>query len=422
MEVNIADFVSPAFDKVFYDIIDHKHTFYWMKGGRGSTKSSFISLVIPILLLQHPECHAIVLRKIGRTLRQSVYPQVQWGIDNLGLTGLFKSKANPPEISLRKTGQKILFFGTDDPSKIKSIKLPFGYPGIVWFEELDQFNGMDEIRNLNQSLLRGGRVYWEFCSFNPPKSRDAWVNAEQLYDDPDRLINHSTYKDVPADWLGPQFLLEAKKLKERNETSYRHEYLGEATGTGGAVFDNVSDMAMDDEMIGRFDRRHYGLDFGFALDPLAFVQMHYDAKHEDLYIFGEIYRTHLMNKQAAALMAPLLPGHPVVEADSAEPKSIAELNAYLPSLGCHARVYGAKKGPDSVEFGIRWLQSLNHIYIDKRRAPNTYKEFMQYEYETNRAGEYISAYPDKNNHAIDACRYGCIDLMPRAHLSILKRK
>lgn len=146
-----------------------------MKGGRGSTKSSFISLVIPILLLQHPECHAIVLRKIGRTLRQSVYPQVQWGIDNLGLTGLFKSKANPPEISLRKTGQKILFFGTDDPSKIKSIKLPFGYPGIVWFEELDQFNGMDEIRNLNESLLRGGSNFWEFCSFNPPKSVDSWL-------------------------------------------------------------------------------------------------------------------------------------------------------------------------------------------------------------------------------------------------------
>lgn len=422
MDINIADFVSPAFDEVFYDIMNHGHTYYWMKGGRGSTKSSFVSLMIPILMLRHPECHVVVVRKVKDTIKSSVYPQIQWAIEELGISSLFRFKISPAEITLKHTGQQIVFRGADDPQKIKSFRPSFGYVGIVWFEELDQFNGMEEIRNLNQSLLRGGPVYWEFCSFNPPKSRDAWVNAEQLYDDPDRLINHSTYKDVPADWLGPQFLLEAEKLKERNETSYRHEYLGEATGTGGAVFDNVSDMAMDDEMIGRFDRRHYGLDFGFALDPLAFVQMHYDAKHEDLYIFGEIYRTHLMNKQAAALMAPLLPGHPVVEADSAEPKSIAELNAYLPSLGCHARVYGAKKGPDSVEFGIRWLQSLNHIYIDKRRAPNTYKEFMQYEYETNRAGEYISAYPDKNNHAIDACRYGCIDLMPRAHLSILKRK
>lgn len=422
MDINIADFVSPAFDEVFYDIMNHGHTYYWMKGGRGSTKSSFVSLMIPILMLRHPECHVVVVRKVKDTIKSSVYPQIQWAIEELGISSLFRFKISPAEITLKHTGQQIVFRGADDPQKIKSFRPSFGYVGIVWFEELDQFNGMEEIRNLNQSLLRGGPAYWEFCSFNPPKSRDAWVNSEQLYDDPDRLINHSTYKDVPADWLGPQFLLEAEKLKERNETSYRHEYLGEATGTGGAVFDNVSDMAMDDEMIGRFDRRHYGLDFGFALDPLAFVQMHYDAKHEDLYIFGEIYRTHLMNKQAAALMAPLLPGHPVVEADSAEPKSIAELNAYLPSLGCHARVYGAKKGPDSVEFGIRWLQSLNHIYLDKRRAPNTYKEFMQYEYETNRAGEYISAYPDKNNHAIDACRYGCIDLMPRAHLSVLKRK
>lgn len=420
--INVAKCISKSFYPVFRDCVSHKHTFYWLAGGRGSTKSSFVSIMLPLLLMMNKDVNAMCLRKIGSSLRTSVYAQIQWGIDTLQVSHLFSFRMSPPTITYLPTGQQIFFSGVDEPRKLKSIKPEHGYMGLVWLEEFDQFAGMEEIRSINQTLLRGGPKFWEFCSYNPPKSRDAWVNAEQLYDDPDRLINHSTYKDVPADWLGPQFLLEAEKLKERNETSYRHEYLGEATGTGGAVFDNVSDMAMDDEMIGRFDRRHYGLDFGFALDPLAFVQMHYDAKHEDLYIFGEIYRTHLMNKQAAALMAPLLPGHPVVEADSAEPKSIAELNAYLPSLGCHARVYGAKKGPDSVEFGIRWLQSLNHIYIDKRRAPNTYKEFMQYEYETNRAGEYISAYPDKNNHAIDACRYGCIDLMPRAHLSILKRK
>lgn len=406
MDINIADFVSPAFDEVFYDIMSHGHTYYWMKGGRGSTKSSFVSLMIPILMLQHPECHVVVVRKVKDTIKSSVYPQIQWAIEELGISSLFQFKISPAEITLKHTGQKIVFRGADDPQKIKSFRPSFGYVGIVWFEELDQFNGMEEIRNLNQSLLRGGPVYWEFCSFNPPKSRDAWVNVEQLYDDPDRLINHSTYKDVPADWLGPQFLLEAEKLKERNETSYRHEYLGEATGTGGAVFDNVVNLEMPDAMIGQFDRRNFGLDFGFAVDPLAFTAMHFDAKRQDLYIWGEIYEQKLTNPQAVRKIDKIILPREIVRCDSAEPKSIKEMR----SLGMNAM--GAPKGPDSVEYGIKWLQGLNHIFIDKRRCPNTYKEFSCYEYERNRQGQFISAYPDRNNHAIDAVRYGCSGVMP----------
>lgn len=168
---------------------------------------------------------------------------------------------------MKHTGQQINFYGDDDPTKLKSFRPAFGYVGIVWFEELDQFDGMGEIRNLNQSMLRGGPRYWEFCSFNPPKSRDAWVNEEQIYDDPDRLIHHSNYLQVPQEWLGPQFILEAEKLKARNEMAYRHEYLGEVTGTGGAVFDNVVNFEMTDAMIEQFDRRNFGLDFGFAVDP-----------------------------------------------------------------------------------------------------------------------------------------------------------
>ena len=158
-------------------------------------------------------------------------------------------KLSPPEITYKKTGQKILFFGLDDPAKVKSIKLPFGYVGIVWFEELDQFSGMEEIRNVLQSLLRGGPSYQVFGTYNPPKSRNNWVNEEILVDDPDRLVHHSTYLTVPKDWLGPQFLAEAEKLKSKNEMSYRHEYLGEVTGTGGAVFENVEDLAMSSEQL-----------------------------------------------------------------------------------------------------------------------------------------------------------------------------
>lgn len=412
-EIKLSNIIAHAFKNVHKDIKHHGHTHYWEKGGRGSTKSSFISIEIPLLLLKNPQCHAVVMRKVAKTLRYSVYPQIQWGIDQLGLTKKFIERVSPLEFQYKKTGQKILFFGVDDKTKIKSIKLPFGYIGIVWYEELDQFAGIEEIRNLNQSLLRGGEKFWCFSSFNPPKSRNNWVNEEQLTDDEDRLVHHSTYLDVPKEWLGSQFLLEAQKLKNKNKTSYAHEYLGEVTGTGGSVFENVEDMRMSDEMIAQFDHRHYGLDFGYAVDPLSFGSMHYDAKHETLYIFDEIYQQKLSNRRAAELMKPKAGGHFVV-ADSAEPKSISELRGY------GLKVMGARKGPDSVEYGIKFLQDLAHIYIDKRRCPNHYREFINYEYERNKDGQFISAYPDADNHTIDEVRYALEKEMPRARLRILR--
>lgn len=404
--IRLSNIIAPHFWDLHQDIKRHAHTYYWLEGGRGSTKSSDVSVEIPQLIIKNPECHAVVLRKIGNTIKNSVYPQMQWGIDALGLTDKFRFKTSPHEITYKKTGQKILFFGVDDPQKIKSIKLPFGYVGICWIEEMDQFSGMEEIRNLNQSLLRGGPIFWEFCSFNPPKSQNNWVNEEKLFDDPDRLVHHSTYLGVPRKWLGERFFEDAEKLKIKNEMAYRHEYLGEVTGTGGAVFENVEDMAMSNELVGNFDRLYYGLDFGFAVDPLAYVAMYYDAKREDLYIFDELYRQKMTNSQAAKAIKLRINGGRIL-ADAAEPKSIAEMSDY------GLRISGARKGPDSIDFGMRWLQNRAHIYIDKRRCPNTYKEFVAYEYDRNKDGQFVSAYPDANNHSIDAVRYGLSEIMNR---------
>ncbi len=412
--VNIASLIAPSFDSIFFDVQRHKYTHYWLAGGRGSTKSSFASLNIPLTILQRPDCHAVVLRKVANTLRNSVYNQVEWAIHALGVAEIFDRRINPLSFTHKKTGQKILFLGVDDKEKIKSLKLPLGYVGIIWFEELDQFSGMEEIRSLLQSLLRGGDKYWVFYSFNPPKSRNNWVNEEVMFDRVDRIVHQSTYLDVPRSWLGEQFILEAKRLKEKSETLYRHEYLGEVTGTGGSVFDNVEDRKMSDEEIASFDRLHYGLDFGYAIDPLAFICMHYDKKREDLYIFDEIYSQRLKNKQAAELIKPKT-GRRMIGADSAEPRTIDEMTDY------GLNILPSKKGPDSVDYGIKWLQRLDHIYIDKRRAPNTYREFIGYEYRKNKDGQYISAYPDKNNHAIDAVRYGIENDMLTATAPIFGR-
>ena len=326
IRIKLSDKIAPSFFSVHKDVKQHNHTHYVLAGGRGSTKSSYVSLEIPLLLMRNPECHAVVLRKVANTLRNSVYTQMEWALDALRISDKWKMTISPMEMVRKATGQKILFFGVDDKAKIKSIKLPFGYVGVVWYEELDQFAGMEEIRNLNQSLMRGGSKFWCFSSYNPPKSANNWVNEEMLLDEKDRLVHRSDYLSVNPDWLGPQFIYEADKLKAKNETAYRHEYLGEITGTGGAVFENVTERRITDEEIQQFDRRRYGLDFGFAVDPLAFIAMHYDAKREILYIFDEIYQPKLTNRQAAAKIKKKITETALIRADSAEPKSIKELN------------------------------------------------------------------------------------------------
>lgn len=409
------------YDDVLKDILAHKHVHYVFAGGRGSTKSSFVGgIAIPLLIMQNPLCHAVCFRQVGNTIQKSIRSQVEWGIHQLGLDALFtipKAYNNP--IIYNPTGQQIIFMGMDDPNKVKSLKLPFGYVGITWFEELDQYAGENAIRKVLQSTMRGGELFWDFRTFNPPISKNNWANeyADIAETRPNTLVVRNTYLDVPIDWLGQQFIEEAEDLKAINPAAYEHEYLGIAIGTGGDVFPNVSDLDMSQlvpirdyngntlkemPMWQTFDRIYNGIDWGFAKDPFRFVKMHFDSRKLDLYIFAEYSTTKTRNEDVFNTIfneKKLVTKEELITADSAEEKSIADFKAY------GAFIRGAEKGPESVRYGIKWLQGLRHIYIDKRTCPLTYKEFIGYEYEQDRDGNFISAYPDKDNHSIDATRY-----------------
>ena len=414
IDINIDNLIIPMYDSVLEDILDHKHTHYVFAGGRGSTKSSFISEVIPLLLIQNPNIHAAVFRKVGNTILTSVFSQMEWGIDQLGLSSFFRITQKPASMTYIPTGQKILFFGLDDAGKVKSIKLPFGYFGITWFEELDQYAGENELRKVTQSTMRGGSRFWDFRSFNPPISNLNWANeyTDTAETREDTLVTRNTYKDVPPQWLGQQFFEEAEFLRATNERAYIHEYLGVPIGTGGNVFQNVEDMDMTQlvdlqdkkvPLLDTFSNIYNGLDWGYAVDPAHFTKMHYDSTRHNLYIFDE-YRTHgTRNKELFEILYdsenPKINRGELLTADSAEPKSVGDFKAY----GAYCR--GAEKGPDSVRYGIKWLQSLAHIYIDKRRCPETFKEFIRYEYDRDKDDNIISDYPDKDNHAIDSVRY-----------------
>lgn len=395
----IKGIIAPSFYEVDEDLKKELHTHYWLKGGRGSTKSSFISTEIIKGIMSDKLANAVVLRKVADTLQGSVFEQLLWAISALNVENDWRETKSPLKLEYIPTGQRIIFKGADKPKKIKSTKFKTGYCKFIWYEETDEFGGMPEIRNINQSLMRGGDKFVVFYSLNPPKSQRNWVNKELLEERRDKLVHHSTYLTVPKEWLGEQFITEAEHLKKTKPDNYRHEYLGEVIGTGGEVFTNLTIREISDEEIKLFDRLSRGLDWGYASDPFHYTVNHYDKTRRRLYIFFEIHKVGLSNRKAAELMKKENRYNKPVVADSAEPKSIAEVRGY------GVNVVPAKKGRDSVEYGIKWLQDLEEIIIDPIRCPETFKEFNNYELEADGDDGFKAEFPDKNNHSIDAVRY-----------------
>lgn len=371
---------------------------YVLEGGRGSLKSSFWSLKIIEILKNNPDVHACITRQVAGTLKDSVYAGMKWAINELGLNDEFECKVSPLEIKYKKTGQTIYFRGLDDETKLKSIKPEFGYIGILWKEEKDQMKGPEAERSVNQSVLRGGDLSWDFSSYNPPKSKDSWVNKEKLIPNPNRVIHSSTYLEAPPEWLGKKFIEDAEHLKEVNPEAYEHEYLGIPNGAGGNVFDLLEIRTITDEEIRRMDRIYQGVDFGWYPDQFAFLRTYYDKARERIYLLDELYVNKWSNAQTAKWIADHGYSDYTIICDSAEPKSV---NDYR-DAGLPAR--GAIKGPGSVEYGFKWLQSRT-LVIDPKRTPHAYAEIIGYEYERDKDGNVVSGYPDGNDHAISALRY-----------------
>jgi PBSX family phage terminase large subunit len=399
--------IASSFVDINRDIDERGHREYYLEGGRGSTKSSFISEKIIELMENNPHMCAVILRKVKDTLKDSVFAQLEWALDTLaetypGIKERYKLTKSPLEITNTKTGQVIYFRGADDYGKIKSLKTPKDmYVGITWFEEFDQFAGMMEVRKINQSLIRGGDDFIQFYSYNTPASSQHFVNIEKLVPKETRIVHLSDYRAVPKKWLGQAFIDEAEFLKDTNEKLYRNEYLGEMTGVGGNVFENVELREITDEEIKTYDYTYQGMDFGWFPDPLAWVKCYYNPAQRALYIYDEF----VVNKMSNAdVWEHLKEEKGVTEddliiADSAEPKSIGDFKAY------GSLIRGAEKGAGSVDYSMKWLSSLTKIVIDQRRCPTAAQEFSTYEYEQDKDGNYISGYVDADNHCIDAVRY-----------------
>lgn len=413
--MRLSELIAPAFYGVHADMRAGRHEEYFLKGGRGSAKSSFASVELILFLLRNPDLSCVVYRKYANALRGTVFEQLLWAVERMGLEGLFELRRDPPELSYGATGQRVLFRGADDPGRSKSLKLKRGAFGLVWFEEVAEFSNMADIRSIKASVLRGTDRAVAIYTYNPPANPNHWLNVEALLPRAGRMVHHSDYRSVPKKWLGKSFIAEAEALRAVNERAYRQMYLGEVTGDGGQVFDNLSLRAVSQAELDDAGRPLNGLDFGFAADPDAFVRVWFDARRRRLFVADEFVGVRTPADRLAAEVASRAKGA-TVRCDSAEPRMIAELR----ERGVNA--VAARKGPGSVREGIRWLQALSEIVIDPARCPHAAREFSAYAYAPDGMGGFCPDCPDRDNHLIDAARYALEELIQRRGARTIRRE
>lgn len=408
--INLTDVIALSFYDVHWDILDGKHTYYDLYGGRGSTKSSFISVEIILGMMQDEKdgvfSNSVVFRKVGNTLRESVFEQIAWAIDALGANDLWASSVSPMQYVYKPTGQKIIFRGLDKAKKTKSIKTSRGYFKYLWFEELDEFAGIEEIRTVQQSVLRGGSKFVVFKSFNPPISRSNWANVYVNEPREDSCRHKSDYTTVPEEWLGEQFIADAEHLKATNPRAYEHEYMGNPVGLGTNIFDMLDVRTITDEEISRMERIYQGQDWGWYPDPKAFIRAAYIHSTETIYLLDELGGCKIRNSQMAEDIKEKGYDDYEIRCGADEQESIVDFR----DAGLPARQ--ANVGPGSVKYTFEWLQCRT-IVIDPARTPRAYKEIIEYEHEVDSNGEVIADYPDHNNHWIDALRYATSPLSMR---------
>lgn len=403
--------LADPFHPVVRDIRNKKHREYLLDGGRGSTKSTTVFTLVYELLKNNPQMHALVVRQVANTLRDSVYAQMQWSLEKQAENPIFDKenwqfKVSHLEIVYKPTGQKIYFRGADDPGKIKSIKVPFGHIGVLIFEELDQFGGEEPVRKIEQSAIRGGDEAYIFKMFNPPISKNNWANKYAATPKDSMMVHHSTYLDVPPEWLGKPFLEEAEHLKKVNPDAYAHEYLGQPIGLGTEIFKHLEIREITDEEIQRQERIYQGQDWGWEPDPKAFIRCSYSHSTETIMLLDEMGGTCIRTKDMAQQIIDK--GYDDYEIRCGVDE-MEHINDYK-DMGLPARP--AIVTPGSVRRTHEWLQC-RKIVIDPARTPRAYKEFTEYEHETDKNGEVIDSYPDKNNHYIDALRYATSPLSMR---------
>ena len=260
--VSIKNIIAPH----FYNTFNSKKPHQIYKGGRGSTKTSMLSIKIDEFNLEYRNCNAIIIKRYQNTIRNSVFKEIKRALKRLGLNdGIdYTATVSPFQVHINQTGNNIYFAGGDDYEKVKGFIDEDAPIKMVWFEELTEFDEQDQIDQIIATFSRGNDDWFvTMYSYNPPKNRFHWVNlwAEQMALRDDVIVHHSDYRTVPPHWLGQKFIDEAERLKKYDEKRYRWIYLGEVIGIEGLIYNPDLFIIEDKDYIEKNKLRILYVDF-----------------------------------------------------------------------------------------------------------------------------------------------------------------
>ena len=370
------------------------------KGSRASKKSKTTALWYIYNMMKYPEANTLVIRKTGRTLKDSCYTELKWAVKRLGAEHLWDFKMSPLEATYKPTGQKIYFRGLDDPLKVTSITVDVGCLCWMWIEEAYEIMKEADFDTLDESIrgtVPAGLFKQITLTFNPWNERH-WIK-KRFFDvsDPDILALTTNY--MCNEWLDEADKKVFETMKINKPRRYAVAGLGGWGIVDGLVYENWKEEAFDiDKIKKELDcKSAFGLDFGYTNDPTALFCGLLDLNGKRLFVFDELYKKGLSNQRIHEEVQELGYTKEKITADSAEPKSIDELK------GLGLRIKGAKKGKDSVLNGIQWIQDLEIIIHP--RCVNFLTEISNYTWDQDKFGTKLNVPIDDFNHLMDAMRY-----------------
>ena len=376
-----------------------KHRYEAVKGSRRSKKSKTMALRTIYRIMKYPESNMLVVRKTYRTLKDSCFTELKWAIKRLQVEHLWQVKESPLEMTYIPTGQKIYFRGLDDPLKVTSIAVEVGVLCWMWIEEAYEITKEDDFNTLAESILGDCPPHlWKqiTLTFNPWSDR-TWIKA-RFFDvvDPDVLAITTNY--MCNEWLSPDDRKEFERMKERNPRRYNVAGLGNWGVVDGLIFTKWKEEFFSLKDLPKDAQSAFGLDFGYTNDPSALFCGFISLEQRRLYVWDEMYQKGMSNMAIFKEVSKMGYAKELITADCAEPKSIDELKG----LGL-TRIKGAKKGKDSVNNGIQWIQDLEIIVHP--RCSSFMTEISLYQWKKDKFGKSLNEPEDDDNHLMDAMRY-----------------
>jgi phage terminase large subunit len=398
--VNLALFRKHVKDhsEVFVPLFTNQSRYQVAWGGAGSGKSHIVARKILYRLLKESKVkhNFLVIRKVDRTIKRSVFTLMRNIISTWGLTQEFDINLTDKTITYRPTGSQIMFSGLDDVEKLKSIE------GVtsIWCEEATELS-QEDFEQLDLRLRGNHGCLKQIILTLNPISEQHWIKRI-FFDDPieGAFTLHTTFLD--NHFIDDEYKMVMENKRKTNPRYYNIYALGNWGTAEGLVFNNFSQRVIREEEIKGLECLQ-GLDFGYTNDPSAFSQSYVDMTNKKIYVYDGFYEKGMSNASIAdAIKAMQAHKHKTI-GDSSEPKSID----YIKGKG--VRIEGAAKGPDSVRTGIDFL--LEFEIIVNAHLVEFFTEFENYCWALDKDRKPTNKPCDDFNHFIDCLRYAFEPIM-----------